>query len=206
MAFDGSASSDPDGAVSAYSWNLGDGTSANGADPSYTYLTPGNYTVSLTITDDDLLTATTSQTLVVAAPPPTISHVSLTNKRFRVAKHDTAISARRGPPLGTSFRFTLSAQASLTIAFTRRAAGRRSGRRCMAPTRKLRHKHAQPCLRVLTVGTLARAHEPDGAGRVAFSGRIGDRTLTPGPYEALLTATNAGGRSKSVTLSFAVVR
>ena len=206
VAFDGSPSSDPDGTISAYSWNLGDGTRANAVKPSHTYLAPGSYTISLTVTDDDLLTATTFETLVVAASPPAISHAGLTNKHFRVAKRDTAISARRRPPLGTSFRFTLSAQANLTIAITRTAAGRRSGPLCTAPTRKLRHRHAKPCMRVLNVGTLARAHEPNGADRVAFSGRIGNRTLTPGSYDALLTATNAGGRSKSVALSFAVVR
>jgi hypothetical protein len=45
-----------------------------------------------------------------------------------------------------------------------------------------------------------------GAGRVGFSGRIGHRPLTPGAYKAVLTASNAGGRSAPVTLSFTIVR
>lgn len=34
-----------------YTWTFGDGGSSNQADPSYTYATPGNYTVTLTATD-----------------------------------------------------------------------------------------------------------------------------------------------------------
>jgi hypothetical protein len=43
---------------------------------------------------------------------------SLTNPRFRVAKQDTALVAKKAP-LGTTFHFTLSAVAQLKIAITR---------------------------------------------------------------------------------------
>jgi len=45
-----------------------------------------------------------------------------------------------------------------------------------------------------------------GLDAVAFSGRIGRRALSPGPYRAALSASNGGGSSKPVLLGFTVVR
>jgi len=151
-------------------------------------------------------TATTTTTTTQAPPPPpppAISAASLSARRFRVASAPTAISARA--PLGTTFRFTLSAAASVQIAITRSAAGVRSGRRCVTPTRALRRAHARRCLRTLGVGTLARASEAIGADRVPFTGRIGHQALAGASYTATLTARNATGVSKPVTLGFVVV-
>jgi len=52
VAFDGSASSDPDGTVVSYDWAFGDGATASGAKPTHAYTTAGTYTVALTVTDD----------------------------------------------------------------------------------------------------------------------------------------------------------
>ncbi len=51
--FDASASTVAFGAVTSYSWNFGDGAGATTAGPttSHTYASPGNYTVSVTETD-----------------------------------------------------------------------------------------------------------------------------------------------------------
>jgi alpha-tubulin suppressor-like RCC1 family protein len=155
------------------------------------------------VTNTPLVTTTpTTNTLATA---PTLTAASLTNRRFRVAKKDTAISAKKAP-LGTTFRFTLSAPAKLQIAITRSVPGLRRGHSCLAPNAKLRRKHAKRCTRTLTVGTLTRSSEPKGADSIAFSGRIGHRALSPQPYKALLSASNARGRSKPVTLAFVVVR
>jgi PKD repeat protein len=50
--FDGSASSDSDGSIAAYSWSFGDGSTASGAVVSHTYTTAGNFTATLTVTDN----------------------------------------------------------------------------------------------------------------------------------------------------------
>jgi hypothetical protein len=50
--FEGEASSDPDGHIVSYLWDYGDGTPASGSYGRHTYRSPGEYTVTLTVTDD----------------------------------------------------------------------------------------------------------------------------------------------------------
>jgi len=50
--FDGTGSYDPDGAITAYKWDFGDGTAAIGSRVSHTYSGAGFYLVSLTVKDN----------------------------------------------------------------------------------------------------------------------------------------------------------
>jgi PKD repeat protein len=52
-SFDSAGSQDPDGTITAWSWDFGDGTSSTDANPSHTYSAPGTYTVTLTVTDNE---------------------------------------------------------------------------------------------------------------------------------------------------------
>ena len=51
VSFDGTASYDPDGDALTYAWDLGDGSTATGEQPTHTYAADGTYTVTLTVTD-----------------------------------------------------------------------------------------------------------------------------------------------------------
>lgn len=70
VALDASASSDADGTVESYAWDLGDGRTATGRTLRHTYAAAGTYTVTLTVTDDDGGTDATSRQVTVTAPPP----------------------------------------------------------------------------------------------------------------------------------------
>jgi Tol biopolymer transport system component len=146
-----------------------------------------------------------------ATPRPRLTSVSLSRKRFRVGKRPTATAAarsaarrKRRPPVGTTFRFTLDTRANVAIAIERQAQGRLVGRFCRKPSRRLRRNLR--CVRFVRVGRLSRGGMNAGANRIAFSGRIGRRALRPGRYRARLRASNAGGVSSWVKLSFTVVR
>lgn len=141
-----------------------------------------------------------------AQPPkaPVLSRVSMTHRRFRVGPKRTAVTARRAK-VGTTFRFTISDVATVTIRIDRLKKGRRSGTRCVKPTLRLRRHKA--CTRAQLKGRLTRRALAAGAHRVAFSGRIGRRRLAVGRYRATLTATGTTGlQSTSRTLAFRIVR
>ncbi len=76
LGFDASASvaAPPDGSITSYSWDFGDGATGTGASPHHSYNNPGQYTVSLTVTDElGLSNTTTHQVTVDAAPAASFS-------------------------------------------------------------------------------------------------------------------------------------
>ena len=108
------------------------------------------------------------------------------------------------PPKAARFNYTLSEAAAVKIVIAQRRAGRRKDKKCVAPTRKLRY--ARKCTRLTTRGTLTRTSH-QGANSVAFTGRIGSTALTPGSYQATLTATDAAqNTSRAQTILFRIVK
>ncbi|QDP95167.1 PKD domain-containing protein [Microlunatus elymi] len=69
VSVDGSGSSDPDGTISSYAWDFGDGATDTGKTASHTYAAAGDYTVKLTVTDNDGATDSATKTVTVTAPP-----------------------------------------------------------------------------------------------------------------------------------------
>ena len=74
-SFVGYYSYDPDGYITDYAWDFGDGSSTNGSDccPSHVYNATGNYLVKLTVTDNAGLTGTASANLTVVSDVPPIA-------------------------------------------------------------------------------------------------------------------------------------
>ena len=52
FTFDATASTDPDGTITDYRWDFGDGTTATGVTATHQYTAAGNYPVTLTVVDD----------------------------------------------------------------------------------------------------------------------------------------------------------
>jgi photosystem II stability/assembly factor-like uncharacterized protein len=63
--FNGSASSDPDGTITSYAWNFGDGTTGSGPTVSHTYAAVGAFTATLTVTDNGGATGAQSKSVTV---------------------------------------------------------------------------------------------------------------------------------------------
>jgi len=53
VAFNASASMDPNGSIVSYFWSFGDGSTGTGVSPLHTYSVQGTYSAMLTVTDND---------------------------------------------------------------------------------------------------------------------------------------------------------
>jgi PKD repeat protein len=80
VSFNASDSNDPDGSIASYEWDFDDGDTAQDETATHTFDSPGDYDVTLTVTDDDGATAQTTQTVSVSeAPDPANFQVSNLN-------------------------------------------------------------------------------------------------------------------------------
>lgn len=68
--FDSQGSSDSDGTIVDYEWEFGDGSTATGATTSHTYNAPGEYTATLTVTDNDGLSSNDTVNISVLNQSP----------------------------------------------------------------------------------------------------------------------------------------
>jgi hypothetical protein len=141
------------------------------------------------------------------AAAPSLTELVLKPARFAVGRGTTALSAatRHRPPLGTTIRFKLSRAASVALTVQRLAAGRRSGRSCVKPTRALRR--AKRCTRYVRAFRFTRNGKA-GSNAFPFSGRAGRRgrtPLAPGAYRLLAVATADRLSSAPKTARFTIV-
>ena len=77
VAFFATDSTDPDGEIVQYDWQFGEGSVAQGSFATYTFETPGDYRVRLTVTDD--LGAEATDEFVVAVPGWALATVAKTS-------------------------------------------------------------------------------------------------------------------------------
>jgi PKD repeat protein len=87
IRFEGGDSLDPDGTVSEYHWDFGDGTTGTGISPSHTYTASGVYPVRLTVQDDSGASDTDEMLVKINAPPVAriTSQFPILNSQFLVA-------------------------------------------------------------------------------------------------------------------------
>jgi hypothetical protein len=136
---------------------------------------------------------------------PTISALRQSASRWREGSRLARISKRaRRLPIGTTFSFALDAQAAVSLSFTQRLTGREVGHKCVAKSRK--NTKRKTCTRTVTVGRLSFTGH-SATNKVVFQGRISrSKTLKPGRYTLIITATNSSGASAPQKLSFTIVQ
>lgn len=82
--FNASGSTDPDGTISSYAWNFGDGSSATGKYASHTFASAGTFAVSLVVTDNQGTTNATNIPIIITEQSDTANQapqakISVTN-------------------------------------------------------------------------------------------------------------------------------
>lgn len=109
ITFDGSASADPDGTVTAFAWDFGDGGSAAGSTATHAYTSSGTFTVTLTVTDDLGATGTATVEITVddnIAPTPVLGAAPLSgNVPLEVAFDASGSSDADGTVTSFSWSF-----------------------------------------------------------------------------------------------------
>jgi PKD repeat protein len=75
-SFDAAGSTDPDGTIASYAWDLGDGAVSSAAKVDHTYARAGTYTVRLTVTDNRGGTDTVTREVAVTNTAPTAAFTS----------------------------------------------------------------------------------------------------------------------------------
>lgn len=68
VSFSSAGSIDPDGTIASYAWSFSDGTSSTAASPSKSFASAGNYTATLTVTDNQGAIGTDQASVTIAAP------------------------------------------------------------------------------------------------------------------------------------------
>jgi PKD repeat protein len=68
-SFDGSGSSDPDGTITSYAWDFGDGSTATGPTATHSFAAGGTFNVALTVTDNSGAPTTLAKQITVAPVP-----------------------------------------------------------------------------------------------------------------------------------------
>jgi hypothetical protein len=134
---------------------------------------------------------------------PALSALGVTNKTFAVGAQATPVAAARAKK-GTTFVYTLSEPATVTVTIEQSQSGRRKGRSCVKATKK--NRKAKKCTRYVRKGAISRKGAA-GPNALPFSGRIGKKALATGSYRAVLVGVDiAGNRSKSKTVAFKIVK
>ncbi len=130
---------------------------------------------------------------------PVLSKFSATPKTFRTVKFK-----KKAP--GTTFAFSLSAAAKVDIQIARSTKGHLKGKTCKkgAPKKAAKGKPKQKACTLLTPVTTLTANAAAGAGKLAFSGKVGKKRLAKGAYVATAIATAEGGASPPQTVKLTV--
>lgn len=84
VTFDASGSYDPDGIIVSYDWNFGDGTAhGSGKSVPHVYSAPGNYTVTLTVTDNGGLSGVDTSLVTVSGKTLHVGDISMSLKNVK---------------------------------------------------------------------------------------------------------------------------
>jgi alpha-tubulin suppressor-like RCC1 family protein/lysophospholipase L1-like esterase len=188
VSFDGSTSHDPDGTVTSYAWNFGDGTTGNGATITHTFTNSGNYSVRLTITDNGGAQGFAESNVLMRAPT-SLTYIGATTADFNDPALISAVltSAMTGLPIP-------GAQVSLTVSG---AGGTQS---CSVTTDSI---GVASCYMTVTLpagsyGVAARVDQTDQFAAASASTKF---TVTTEEDSLVYTGPQAAAAGTSTTLS-----
>ncbi|MDJ0807410.1 MAG: PKD domain-containing protein [Gammaproteobacteria bacterium] len=106
VQFSSAGSDDPDGSIEAYTWDFGDGTSSNQANPSHTYSSAASYSVTLQVTDNDGATDSDTAIADITDPPPAPATSINSTSRDSLGRNGNLVAE---PPIVTNTDYSILA-------------------------------------------------------------------------------------------------
>ncbi|XVV06095.1 S8 family serine peptidase [Actinosynnema sp. CA-248983] len=103
-SFDAAGATDPDGTITSYAWEFGDGGTATGKTSSHTYGRAAYYSVRLTVTDNQGKTNTTRRLVKAGDLPPTAAFTTRC-QRGTCSFDGSASTDEEGSVTGYSWQF-----------------------------------------------------------------------------------------------------
>ncbi|MGI8801680.1 MAG: hypothetical protein ACR2KV_05830 [Solirubrobacteraceae bacterium] len=162
----------------------------------------GTHTFTATATDGNGSATRQTVAYTVVDVVPTVLSASQTHSVWREAGKLAHLAAKLHP-IGTTFSFRLSQPSAVTLTFTRYAAGRTAGGRCVPPTASNRGRPG--CRRKVTAGRLHFAGHA-GRNKVTFDGRLSRTARLPlGRFAVVIGATAHGRTAVPAKLRFTIV-
>lgn len=87
-------SHEPDGGTVDFDWDFGDGNSDSGNDLQHSYSEPGDYTITVTATDDELEQSVSTKDIHISSDPPTTPTVDV-DKQYTF-RHEPVVFTAHG--------------------------------------------------------------------------------------------------------------
>jgi uncharacterized delta-60 repeat protein len=200
LGFDASPSTDADGSIAGASWDFGDGGKADGMNVTHAYGTPGTFTVTLTVADDNAVTATTSKTVTITkAPVALLSALKFSPASFPAASKGASFARKTGSKV--SYNSTLAATTRFTV--QRATKGIKKGKSCKKAKKGAKGKACT--LYVAVKGSFTRPTAA-GANSFKFTGRMGGKKLKPAKYRLVAQPSSAGGKGAKKTAKFKIIK
>jgi PKD repeat protein len=104
------------GSPTSWEWDFGDGGTSMAQNPSYTYQSPGTYTVSLTVTNDIASTTSTrTDYITVLKPGEVLAETVITKEIVQTTMTSQPVTATKTPIRRPSATPTKSAAGTLTV-------------------------------------------------------------------------------------------
>lgn len=186
--------------ITSWLWDFGDGSTSTQKNPTHTYASSGNFTVSLTVTTAEGCDATITQTVKVSKAP-TLS-TSVTNENCGLKDGTASVNATGG---SGSYTYSWS---STPVQTTATASGLASGSytvtvddgNCSATAIATVTSKAGPTLTMSSTDEYCGAK--DGTASVKASGGTGSYTYSwnSSPVQTTSTATGLNSGSYTVTV------
>ena len=185
------SATESEGDAVTYKWDFGDGTSA-AAKPEgtalKTYTSPGTYTVTATVLDDQGAAVVVQRSVTVAGRQAVLK-IGKPTKKFWPRNKGFALGVKSPLPY---IPITSTEPVELRITLARVKGGYAKGKSCVK--RKVGKKRC-----TLTLAGAQRIDLVETNSRLGFGGKWGGKKLPPGTYKVTLTPQD-GGPAKSVNI------